>query len=60
MVDLELAMALTLALVRFGLPIAYYLYLRAVWLGRPWGIRRDWSFKPMVTVIVPTYNEASS
>ena len=42
----------------FGLPIAYYLYLRAVWLGRPWGVRRDHSFKPMVTVIVPTYNEA--
>jgi cellulose synthase/poly-beta-1,6-N-acetylglucosamine synthase-like glycosyltransferase len=58
MVDLELAIALTIALVHFGLPIAYYLYLRAVWLGRPWGVRRDHSFKPMVTVIVPTYNEA--
>jgi biofilm PGA synthesis N-glycosyltransferase PgaC len=58
MVDLELAIALALALVHFGLPIAYYLYLRAVWLGRPWGVRRDHNFKPMVTVIVPTYNEA--
>jgi cellulose synthase/poly-beta-1,6-N-acetylglucosamine synthase-like glycosyltransferase len=58
MVDLELAIALTLALVHFGLPIAYYLYLRAVWLGRPWDVRRDHSFKLMVTVIVPTYNEA--
>ena len=58
MVDLGLAIALALALVHFGLPIAYYLYLRAVWLGRPWGVRRDHSFKPMVTVIVPTYNEA--
>jgi biofilm PGA synthesis N-glycosyltransferase PgaC len=58
MVGLELAIALTLALVHFGLPIAYYLYLRALWLGRPWSVRRDHSFKPMVTVIVPTYNEA--
>jgi biofilm PGA synthesis N-glycosyltransferase PgaC len=58
MVDLELAIALTLALVHFGLPITYYLYLRVVRLGRPWGARRDHSFKPMVTVIVPTYNEA--
>jgi cellulose synthase/poly-beta-1,6-N-acetylglucosamine synthase-like glycosyltransferase len=58
MVNLELVIALTLALVYFGLPIAYYLYLRVVWLGRPWGVRRDHSFKPMVTVIVPTYNEA--
>jgi biofilm PGA synthesis N-glycosyltransferase PgaC len=58
MVDLELAIALTIALVHFGLPIAYYLYLRALWLGRHWGVRRDHSFKPRVTVIVPTYNEA--
>jgi biofilm PGA synthesis N-glycosyltransferase PgaC len=58
MVDLGLAIALALALVHFGLPIAYYLYLRVVWLGRPWGVRRDHSFKPRVTVIVPTYNEA--
>jgi cellulose synthase/poly-beta-1,6-N-acetylglucosamine synthase-like glycosyltransferase len=58
MVDLGLAIALALALVHFGLPVAYYLYLRALWLGRPWGVRRDHSFKPMVTVIVPTYNEA--
>jgi hypothetical protein len=35
MVDLELAIALAIALAHFGLPIAYYLYLRAVWLGRP-------------------------
>jgi len=58
MVDLGLVIALALALVHFGLPIAYYLYLKLVWLGRPWGVRRDHSFKPMVTVIVPTYNEA--
>jgi biofilm PGA synthesis N-glycosyltransferase PgaC len=58
LVDLELTLALTLALIHFGLPIAYYLYLRVVWLNRPWGVRRDWSFKPRVTVIVPTYNEA--
>ena len=30
MVDLELVIALALALLHFGLPVAYYLYLRAL------------------------------
>jgi cellulose synthase/poly-beta-1,6-N-acetylglucosamine synthase-like glycosyltransferase len=56
--DLLLALAITLALVHFGFPLAYYTYLRVRWFGRPWGIRRDPDYRPRVTVVVPTYNEA--
>ena len=50
--------AVALALLHLGFPLAYYAYLRARWLGRPWSVRRDPSYRPRVTVIVPTYNEA--
>jgi cellulose synthase/poly-beta-1,6-N-acetylglucosamine synthase-like glycosyltransferase len=53
-----LAAAVALALLHFGTPLAYYAYLKAKWLGRPWNVRRDPGYKPKVTVIVPTYNEA--
>ncbi|MCC6003675.1 MAG: glycosyltransferase family 2 protein [Thermofilum sp.] len=53
-----LAAAVALALLHFGTPLAYYAYLKAKWLGRPWGLRRDAGYRPKVTVIVPTYNEA--
>jgi len=45
-------------LAHFSLPLAYYTYLRVRWLGRPWGIGRDPGYRPRVTVVVPTYNEA--
>jgi len=47
--------ALTLALIHFGIPITYYLYLRRVWLRRPWNIKVDPNYRPRVTVVVPTY-----
>ena len=50
--------AVALALPHFGFPLAYYAYLKTRWLRRPWSIRRDPSYRPRVTVIVPTYNEA--
>jgi len=50
--------AVALALLHLGFPLAYYAYLKARWLRRPWSIRRDPSYRPRVTVIVPTYNEA--
>jgi cellulose synthase/poly-beta-1,6-N-acetylglucosamine synthase-like glycosyltransferase len=53
-----LAAAVALALLHFGTPLAYYAYLKTKWLGRPWNVRRDPGYKPKVTVIVPTYNEA--
>ncbi|MEM4449094.1 MAG: glycosyltransferase [Fervidicoccaceae archaeon] len=56
--DLLLALAIALALVHFGFPLSYYLYLKRKWLNKPWDIRRDPTYKPRVSIIIPTYNEA--
>jgi len=50
--------ALGLAAIHFGVPLAYYLYLRKRWLPKPWDVRRDPGYAPKVAVVVPTYNEA--
>jgi len=52
-------LALTLALIHFSFPVLYYLYLRSKWLNKPWDLGRDPSYRPRVTIIVPTYNEAN-
>lgn len=52
------AAAVALAVVHFGVPLAYYLHLRRAWLRRPWGLGRDPGYTPRVVVVVPTYNEA--
>ncbi|MEZ0394617.1 MAG: glycosyltransferase family 2 protein [Desulfurococcaceae archaeon] len=54
---LEIA-ALALAGAHFGVPLLYYFYLKRRYLGRPWGIGIDGNYRPKVTVVVPTYNEA--
>jgi len=51
-------LALGLAAVHFGAPLAYYLYLRKRWLPKPWDLQRDPGYAPRVAVVVPTYNEA--
>jgi len=56
--DPFLMTALVLAVVHFGTPLAYYWYAKTRWLPRPWNIRVDGNYRPKVTVIVPTYNEA--
>ena len=56
--NILLIVAIGLALVHFGLPLAYCYYLKK-WLGRPWDLRRDSGYRPRVTIVVPTYNEAS-
>ncbi len=59
--DLSNAMLLTallLAFTHFATPIAYYSYLKIRWLHRPWNIKRDPGYRPRVTIVVPTYNEA--
>ncbi|MCX8205576.1 MAG: glycosyltransferase, partial [Candidatus Nezhaarchaeota archaeon] len=60
MVNLLEAVALALALTHFGLPLAYYYYVKKRWLPKPWGIRVDEDYRPKVSVIVPTYNEANN
>lgn len=50
--------AIILAVLHFGIPLAYFLYLRSKYLDRSWDIKGDDSYMPKVTIIVPTYNEA--
>jgi len=57
--DALTVLALALALIHFGFPLLYYLYLRSRWLNRSWDLGRDPSYRPKVTIVVPTYNEAS-
>jgi len=52
--------ALALITIHFGIPLAYYLYLKKKWLPRPWNIRLDPNYKPKTTIIIPTYNEVES
>ncbi|AFK50620.1 glycosyl transferase, family 2 [Thermogladius calderae 1633] len=57
LVDALGAAGLALSLAHFAFPLAYYAYLKARWLGRPWGLRLDPGYRPRVTVVVPTYME---
>jgi cellulose synthase/poly-beta-1,6-N-acetylglucosamine synthase-like glycosyltransferase len=57
--DVLLVTVIGLTLLHFSFPLLYYLYLRSKWLNRPWDLRRDPEYRPKVTIIVPTYNEAS-
>ena len=50
--------ALALAVIHFGVPLAYYYYMKTKYLNRPWNIKTDPNYKPKVTIIVPTYREA--
>ena len=47
-----------LELAHFGFPLAYYWYAKTRWLPKPWNIKIDESYRPKVTVIVPTYKVA--
>ena len=56
--DPLLITALVLIAIHFGTPLAYYWHAKTRWLPKPWNIRVDENYRPKVTVIVPTYNEA--
>jgi cellulose synthase/poly-beta-1,6-N-acetylglucosamine synthase-like glycosyltransferase len=51
-------LAFAFGLVHFSVPLVYYGYLKRC-LRRPWNVKVDGGYQPRVTVIVPTYNEAS-
>jgi len=55
--DAFLIIAIGLALLHFAFPLAYYYYLKKLWLNKPWDVRRDPGYKPRISIIVPTYNE---
>jgi len=50
--------AITIAIIHFGVPVAYYYYMKKKWLHAPWNIKTDPNYKPKITIIIPTYNEA--
>jgi biofilm PGA synthesis N-glycosyltransferase PgaC len=56
--DALLIVAIGLGLLHFGFPLAYYCYLKKLWRNKPWDVRGDPEYKPRVSIIVPTYNEA--
>jgi len=56
--DPFLITVLVLVAIHFGTPLAYYRYAKTQWLPKPWNIKVDENYRPKVTVIVPTYNEA--
>ncbi len=49
--------AVILATIHFGVPLAYYFYMKR-YLGKSWNIDVNDGYEPRVTIIVPTYNEA--
>ena len=53
----DIAALVSIAL-HFGVPLVYYQYLKRRWFNKPWNLRRDLTYTPRVTIIVPTYNEA--
>ena len=55
--DLLTALGAALAAAHFGAPLAYYAAARR-WLKMPWRIKPDPAYAPIVTVAIPTYNEA--
>ena len=56
--DPFLITALVLIAIHFGTPLAYYWHAKTRWLPKPWNIRVNENYRPKVTVIIPTYNEA--
>jgi len=51
------SVALALTSIHLSVPLLYYLYLKR-WFSKPWGIEVDYSYKPRVSIAIPTYNEA--
>ncbi|RLF18671.1 MAG: glycosyltransferase family 2 protein [Thermoprotei archaeon] len=52
--------AMILIAIHFGIPLAYYVHATKKWLSKPWkiGVKRD--YRPKITIIIPTYNEAKT
>ena len=48
-----------LLLVFVGVPSVYYLYMRHI-ASQPWKLKMDKDYTPLITILVPTYNEEKS
>jgi cellulose synthase/poly-beta-1,6-N-acetylglucosamine synthase-like glycosyltransferase len=52
-----LLVALALLVLHFGVPLTYYVYAKTRWLKREWNIRMNESYRPRISIIIPTFNE---
>lgn len=53
------ALGMALACLHFGVPLAYYWYLKTRWLYKQWNLKIDHSYRPRISIIVPTYMGAT-
>jgi len=51
------SIALILAGIHFGVPLAYYYYAKIRWLPKLWNVKINENYRPKVTIIIPTYNK---
>ncbi|HEX4919380.1 MAG TPA: glycosyltransferase, partial [Candidatus Bathyarchaeia archaeon] len=59
MTNLILALWITLGTIHFGIPFTYFLVMRRVASQRSYQLASSLESEPSVSIIVPTYNEAS-
>ncbi|RLI06201.1 glycosyltransferase family 2 protein, partial [Candidatus Bathyarchaeota archaeon] len=38
-------------MIHFGIPLAYYYYMKTKYLNKPWNIRVDLNYRPRVSII---------
>jgi hypothetical protein len=46
--------ALILAGIHFGVPLAYYYYAKTKWLPKPWNIKIDENYRPKIIILTTT------
>lgn len=51
-------LAIILTVIHFIIPLTYYGYVKGRWLSKPWRVNLNPNHQPLITVILPTYNEA--
>lgn len=49
---------IALLTVHFASPLVYYMYARRRWYNREWSLVYREDYKPRVSIIIPTFNEA--
>lgn len=51
--------AIVLCIVHFAIPLTYYAYMKK-YLKNSWNIKINANYRPTITIIIPTYNEAKT
>lgn len=50
---------LIILVVHFAVPLSYYIYAKLTWYNKRWSLRIREDYKPKVSIIIPTFNEAN-